>query len=398
MNSKRKMIVLLAIISMLTATLVFAAVLYTLNIPATWNVRTSQGLVLENATTLAPITSLGFTVDQYGSETQSFVLKNTGNHAVNVTAVLPADLPGVYQWTTTFANNTIAQGGSYGPFTITLTDFGMTDATNYNGNFAFEIVTGFSAGSSSFGATTVQYGSDTAQYFSYISGNFNASSYPLGSTVLYSFTTKNINQTYSIQGISYSLSLVNSTGALVSTPASGLLVAYYQDATHYGAFGNGTHMTDQPLMPNQTMTIWTAFTLPNYVDNFHLVLSYDGHNAFPVPGESITWTSSGTSSRPECAIVYAGPTILGATQVGQPGNVTFTVENIMGSGYISFDYTVVVKNSTGSIIQTIASGSNPHLGGYNSPPIFAYYNFAFTVTAQGGSLTMVVTLSNIIEH
>lgn len=378
------LVALLAVSTVLGA----LTILYTLNVPATWNVRVATGLQLTypNGTT---VTAISFTVDPLGSQTQNFILKNLANHPVNVTDNIP-DSTSLYQFTTTFLNSTalsqniIAQSGSYA-FSIMLTDLGMDSSATYSGNFQYNIASGFNLGSSSFSVTTVNYASDTSQYFGFVSDNFNASSYPLGSTVLYSFTTEDINQTYEIQGLSYKLELWNTT-SLVSTLADGLVVAYYQDSTHYGTFGNGTHMTDVPLMPNQNMTIWNSFPAPNTPGTYHLLLTYQSHNAAPVvpPTYPISWTTQ-VNIQNGYIMVSPGPTITGATLTGQQGTISFTVGGYY-STTVSYDYSITVLDSNSNLISTIASGSD-HITALKN------YSFDFTMT-QGSALTMVVAFTN----
>lgn len=381
-------ILLLAV--MLTATVV-GSILYTLTMPATWNVRVAQGLELDYANG-TKVTALSFTVDQWGNQTQSFILKNLANHAVNVTQTMPATTS-TYQFTTTFANNTIVQGATYA-FSLTLIDLGMTDTTTYSGNFAYNIVSGFSQGSSAdtFSTTIVNYASDSAQYFSFVNDGFNASSYPLGSTVLYHFTTENINQTYEIQGLTYKLEVYDSSNNLVNTVCDGLLVAYWQNSTAYGTFGNGTHMTDVPLLPNQEITIWNSFAAPSPAGTYHLSLTYQSHNAAPIspPETPITWTVNVVNPWSSSLSVigplgYGQPTITGATQTNEAGTIAFQIKNVGGNSWESCDITVTVPE----LGITIASQSSGQINQGQTKS----YSYGFTMTT-GGSLTMQVTLSN----
>jgi len=379
------LVALLAIGTVLGA----VTILYTLNVPATWNVSTANGLQLLNATTLQQVNAISFTVNQLGTITESFILKNIGTSAVNVTDVIP-DSTALYTFTTTFLNststsqNTIPQGGTYA-FDITLTDLGMDSSQTYNGNFAYNIASGFNVGSSgdSFGTTTVSYASDSNQYFEFVSDNFNSSSYPLGSTVLYSFTTKNINQSYAVNGITYKLQIYDSSNNLINTVCDGLTVAYWQNSTHYGQFGNGTHMTDVPLMPNQDITIWNSFLAPGPAGTYHLVLTYQSHNAelINVP---ISWTIQTSIQNGYVAFAAPSPTVSGATQTGQQGTVSFSLTNMYGPA--SYTYSVTVLDSDNNLIKTIASGSDSVSGVKN-------YSFNFTMNT-GGTLKMVIAITN----
>lgn len=375
---------IIALLLLMLVSAVLGTVLYTLTKTGTWNVRTATGLELDysNGT---QVTTLSFTVDPLGSQTQNFVLKNLANHEVNVTSSIP-DSTSLYTFTTTFANstlstpNTIPQGGTYA-FSITLTDLGMDSTQTYNGNFAYNIVdAGPSAGNLSFGTTTVNYVSDSAQYFGFVSDNFNASSYPVGTTVLYSFTTKNINLTYEIQGLSYKLEIYDSSNNLVNTVCDGLVVAYYQNSTAYGQFGNGTHMTTQPLMPNGTMTIWNSFTAPNTPGTYHLRLTYQSHNASPL---SITWTTQIINPFPQILVTQF--TIAGATGPGIQGNVTMTFRsNVSPPANRSFDYNLTIVE-TGQLIDS-QTGFGAYVGGNTRIVDFT--------TTGSGPLTMLLNITS----
>lgn len=383
--------ILLALVIGLGTVLGAIVIQWSLNIPAQWNVSVSQGLALYQSDGITPVTAMSFTVAPLSSITESFVLKNIGNSAVNVTDSIP-DSTSLYQFTTSFVNstsgnvNTIVQGGSYA-FSITLMDLGMDSSTQYSGNFAYNIASGFSAGSSSFGTTTVNYASDTASYFGFVSDSFNASNYPVGSTMLYSFTTQDINPTYEIQGISYTLQVLDASNNVVSTPASGLLVAYYENSTAYGTYGNGTHMTDMPLLPGQSMTIWTAFSVPTTPGVYHLQLTYDGHNAAMV-NPPITWTISivnlgGIHGGSDISVENV--VITGGTAANDLGTVSFTISNYYDNNGISYSFSATVPE----LSLNIGSHSD-YLNRYASKT----YTYSFTPTA-GGALTMQISTTEI---
>jgi hypothetical protein len=372
-------------ISLLLTFAVFGAILYTLTKPGTWNVRVATGLELYYGDGVTPVTSISFTVDPLGSETQDFVLKNISNHAVNVTDNIPASTP-LYEFTTTFVNNTIAQGGQYA-FSITLTDIAMDSSVSHNGNFEYLVVDHFSVGTLSFETTTVNYASDSSQYFGFIEDHFNSSTYPVGSTVLYSFTTQNVNQSYEIQGLTYKLEILDSSNNVVDTVCDGLNIAYYQDATHYmhpdgsGSMGNGTHMTDVPLEPNQMMTIWQSFSTPSVPGVYHIRLTYQSHNAAPY---GITWTTQ--IDNPYSQYVYVDTfTISGATASGTPGNVTVCFHSL-DIGPVTISYNIVIQE-TGQTIDSQSSWTAPK--NPNTNP----HTVTFTPT-QNGPLTMVLTITS----
>src|SRR5271157_157353 len=116
MKNRKAIIGIVVLATLMVSTLAAAiTILYSLNIPATWNVTTAQGLEIDNATTGLPITNIAFVVSPLGSTTESFMLRNTANHAVNVTDNMPSST-NLYQFTSTFLNsttgnlNTISQG------------------------------------------------------------------------------------------------------------------------------------------------------------------------------------------------------------------------------------------------------------------------------------------------
>jgi hypothetical protein len=372
---------IILIAAVLIAT-VAGTILYTLTKSGSWNVRTAVGLQLTYADG-TEVTALSFTVDPLSAQTQNFILKNLANHAVNTTSIIPASTS-LYTLTTTFVNNTLAQGGSY-PFSITLTDLGMDSSATYNGDFKYLIVSDFNAGISTdtFSTTTVNYASDSAQYFGFVNDGFNASGFPVGSTVLYSFTTENINQTYQIEGLTYKLEIYDSLNNLVSTVCDGLTVAYWQNSTAYGTFGNGTHMTTQPLMPNRDITIWNSFAAPAPAGVYHAILTYQSHNAQPVPPPQtpITWTI--IKNCPASTMYLSNPVITGATQTNEAGTVAFSITYNGGNSYVICDFTVTVPQLGLTIYASSELGFTP---GQTRP-----YNIPFTMT-QGGSLTMLVTV------
>jgi hypothetical protein len=392
---KRTKIAAIITIAILSAFAVSAlgAIFYQLTVPSTWQVQVAYGLELDFANG-TKVTSLPWLVSPLGSQTQSFILKNTGNHdGANVTLAMPANTS-TYQFTTTFANSTIPQGGSYS-FSITLTDLGMDSTQTYSGNFVFSIVDSFPASNDSFAATQVSYNSDTAQYFGFISDGYNASSYKPGDTVLYDFTTENVNSSMEIQGLTYGLQLWNSQG-LVSTICDGLTVAYYQTATAYelpsgvGYQGNSTHMTTQPLMPGQSMTIWQSFAAPAG-GSYYLVLVYESHNAAP----ALTWTLSnvdagGSNNGADCGAEYYS--LSGATAAGVQGTVSFTIYGLYNaqdwSSWCRCSWTLVVQQN-GVTIQTIASSSYTFYATGSVPE-----SYTFTPTVNGALTLLLTTTEN----
>lgn len=384
-------ILLLALVMIST---VLGTIIYTLTKTGSWNVRTATGLELDYANG-TQVGSLAFTVDPLGTQTQSFMLKNLANHDVNVTDNIPSSTA-FYTFATNFANSTLStpnkilKGSNYN-FTITLTDISMDSTQTYSGNFAYNIVdAGPSEGPSndSFSTTTVNYASDTNQYFGFVSDNFNSSTVPVGSGVLYSFTTQNINSSYTINGISYKLEIYDSSNNLVSTVCDGLLVAYWQNSTAYGTYGNGTHMVDpNALYPNGNITIWNSFPAPSPAGTYHLVLTYQSHNASPIV-TPITWTISVDNPWQNQWIMVASQTISGAQQTGQTGTVSFQL-NSLQMQTVTFSYAVVVLNSTGTVIQTIANGSDSIALGSGKG-----YGFAIAALTTGGPLTMLIAISN----
>lgn len=192
--------------------------------------------------------------------------------------------------------------------------------------------------------------------------------------MLYSFTTKNINQTYQIEAVTYTLQLEDSGNNVVQTIANGVTCAYYEDSSHYGAFGNGTHMTDQPLLPNASMTIWNSFTAPSTPGTYHVALTYTGHNASPV---TITWTTQVINpfTKPTIDVF----TITNATGPGVSGTVNL---DFKGSTTISF--TVYIQQ--GNVVLASETGWASYVNGRG-------YSVDFTPTGSG-PLTMVVNVKS----
>lgn len=386
-------LLLIAILA-LSATLASAiTLLYTKSYTANWGVSTAYGLIVENASTLQPIASMSFLTTQGGSITENFILKNTGNHAVNVTDSIPASTA-TYTFSTTFLNstgatpNTIAKGGTYA-FSITFTDISEDSAFVGNGQFSYSVATGFSAPPShdTFGATVASYGSDTAQYFSLQSSNFNNTNPALGAPVLWSWTTKNINQSYEIQAITYSLALENSSNSVIQQLETGRTQAYYETAPNQiGLSGNSTHMTTDPLMPNGLITLYEVFNAPSPASTYHMVLTYTGHNSQSV---AITWTTTVINNWPSTVGVDSS-SITGAAAIGQTGNLFVKFASYDGNP-LSIDYAITVLDSNNNQIVTIATGTL----NFNSPTN-QNFNFNIPALAVGGNLKMQIQFSNLV--
>jgi hypothetical protein len=378
-------VILLA--SMLILTTVLGAVLYTLTVPMQFRVSLAMGLELWNSDKTAIVTSITWSdFSRLETKTQTFYIKNVGNKDANVTLVLGSYDTSAWSITHTFADQLIPKDEFSSTFTVSIEEINAISDGYYGCDLSFEIVSGFSAGSSSFSTTKVNYVSDSAQYFGFVSDNFNASSYPVGSTVLYSFATKNINQTYEIQGLTYKIEILDASNNVVNTVCEGLNVAYYQDATHYmhsegsGYQGNGIHMTDVPLVPNAIMTIWQSFVAPSTPGVYHLRLTYQSHNVQPV---SISWTTE--INNPYGQVLVTEFTIVGATGPGIPGTVTMTFRsNVSPPANVSFDFNVTVVE-TGQQIEN-QTGFLASVGG-NTDVV------SFTPIGSG-SLTMLLTITS----
>jgi hypothetical protein len=361
-------------------------VYYTKTIPAQWGVTTAYGLQLENATNNAVLTSLSFMVPAGSSQTFSLLLVNTGNRAENATQIMPANLANAYTFTTTFANNTIARGGSYA-FTVTLTDNGMTSGTTYSGSFVYEVVSGFSVATAydtmSASATQVAYSLDTANYFQYQSSAYNTTIPAVGAPVLFSFVTKNINSSYEIQGLTFTLDLYSGS-TFVSNIETGFTQAYWENSTAYGTFGNGTHMTTTPLMPSKTITTYWEFPAPSPSGTYSVKITYTGHNAQLIP-TPITWTITVSNANTN-QLQVSNAAITGAAASGQSGTLTFTITMIGGwndGAWFTLNCTILQTNQN-------LCYSNLHL----VMGAVQQYSYTFTPTASG-SLTMLITLSNV---
>lgn len=381
MKRNRKILAVFCII--LTASLLtyaFATILYSLIIPSTWNVSTSQGLELDYSNG-SKVTSLTWSVSPLGNETQNLILKNLANHAVNVTSVIPAGTA-QYSFTTTFVNNTIAQSGTYA-FSITLIDLGMDSTTTYSGNFNFYIVDHFDLGNDSFGTSAVNYASDSSQYFNFVSDGFNSTNYQPSDMVLYHFTTENINQTYDIQGLTYKLEVLDGSNNVVSTVCDGLTVAYYQDSTHYGTFGNGTHMTDQPLMPNGTLTIWNSFLAPSPSATYHLGVTYQSHNSALIQ-QNIAWNFAFNALYTPYYETFSSPSV-DTTTPNTQATLTYAWTGKHLSTYTEIGLVITISNG-----QTIFNGTQTGTYQCSSSGNTYWFNFTFTTPTQAQPYTITI--------
>ena len=399
MNNKRKTLAVLCIALIASlVTFAIATVLYSLIVPSTWNVSVSQGLELDYSNGTI-VSSISWTVSTLGTQSQSFILKNKANHAVNVTSTIPASTS-LYTFTTTFVNNTIAQSGQYA-FSTTLTDLGMDSSTIYSGNFGYLIVDRFPDSYDNFETSSIAYASDTNQYFSFVSEGFNSSSYALTDSVLYHFTTQNINQTYNIQGLSYKLEVLDSSNNVVSTVCDGLVVAYYQDATHYGTFGNGTHMTDMPLMPNAQMTIWNSFSAPSTSGIYHVRLTYESHNAQLIvqpivltwicPSTSLVWDQFNTAN-------ITSVSVSNGANPNSQANVNFVFYYASGQqkDTIALCHVTVTITQGATVISTPYSNYEIDFGQSKPVPVSMPESLAFTTPnpSVSTSYTITVTLNS----
>ena len=370
----RKTFVLLSLVAvLLISTIAMAIVLYTLTIPGTWRVNTSLGLELWKGDNSAKITSIDWTVDALGFETQSFILKNKSNKAVDVNNTIPSG-SSLYGFTTTLANVTIPQG-SQAAFTMTLTDLGMDSATTYTGSFAFLIVDHFEVDNDSHGvwfeSTTIAYGDDTIPYLQFVQDAFDKANYSLGQQVTWNFTTKNPNESYILQSYSYELDLWNETA--------------YQTTVFNGMSGSMLN-----LSKDQTNTITKAFAAPSANGTYRLKLTYTGHNSEALPPPTYAYSTSiynGASS----LYVVKNVVVEGFASPGQTSRVKFDVQSLIMNFVSGVSWKVeIFKNSV--LIQTVQTGSFDLPGtstehvitGYFASPM-EYGAYVVKISVYGGS-------------
>jgi len=233
------------LIALLVVSGALAYVLYTLSIPATWKVKVSLGLRLEwlNGT---EITSLSWEVEANGIENYTMRLRNLSNKPVNVTMHMP-EPTSEYEFLTNFENCTLEKDG-YVEFWLALHDLGMDSSKTYSGSFEWLIVDSFKSGNEEpqenvrFEPTSVFYGSDTANYLQFVSESFNATEYEPNEPIGWSFTTKNINESYTIDSFSYKIEL-------------------FKGNEYIEEIFSGMHDCEPDLAPNEEITLTHTFSV-----------------------------------------------------------------------------------------------------------------------------------------
>lgn len=273
--SKLSIILLVALIAVSS---VLGAILYTLTVPSTWKVKVSLGLRLEWLNG-SEITSLNWEVEANGIENYTLRLRNLSNKPVNVTMHMP-EPTSEYEFLTNFENCTLEKGG-YVEFWLALHDLGMDSSKTYSGSFEWLIVDSFKSGNEEpqkvrFEPTSVFYGSDIANYLQFVSESFNATEYMPNEPIEWSFTTKNINQSYTIDSFSYKVELFKGTEFIEE-------------------IFSGMHDCEPDLAPNEEITLTHTFSVAE-VGNYTLHLTYTGHNSEPIPENpkiTVEWNDFG---------------------------------------------------------------------------------------------------------
>jgi hypothetical protein len=338
-------------------------ILYTLTKQSTWKVNVAYGLVLTDQNDI-PVTTLDFVVDRYGTQVKTFKIKNTSNNAVNVTQIMPSSTA-YYSFATTYVNSTIAKDGNV-LFTISLTDLNMNAELLYTGQFDWKIVDSFPKADDIpepkiwFEASEIVYADDTSPYLSFVSESFDKPQYNLSETVQYSFTTKNINQTNTIDSFSYNIDVYKSG------------IFQYQVFT-------GMNDTEPDLQPNETVTIPHSFSAPSLNGSYCLKLTYTGHNSELIRVYTFTITEIECYRSDIMNVV-----VTGFTSPNSLSSIRFQIKNTDTTNGHRFNYEVKILE-TGYVIKTgdtstVGDGETWTSGTYSftSPSAYGAYTIQIT--------------------
>ena len=335
-NISRTTMALLVIIAMLTT--VLSVELYMLTIPSTWKVNVTYGLLLTD-TSDVEITQLDWTVDRYQTTTKTLRIHNLGNAPANVTCEIPASTS-EYTFTTTFVNSTIPKD-TYVEFDVSLTDVDMDADLTYNGSFAWLIVDHFESGyeeplSVNFSKPTeVVYESDCSDLLLWISDEY-LDVYDLSETILYNFTTENINSSYTIDSFSYKIELWK-LGLLYSTPIS----------TMYDCIPD--------LEYNQQVMVYTSFNAPSENGTYQLKLYYTGHNSEYIP-PTFDYEIQTNVTEPTL-LAWLNTTITyGMTEPSEASNIYIQLQCIGGDNYW-LHYSIKIYDDAMTLVSTIVEDS-----------------------------------------
>ena len=172
-----------------------------------------------------------------------------------------------YEFLTNFENCTIPKDG-FVEFWLALHDLGMDSTKEYSGSFEWLIVDSFSSGEEEpqlvrFEPTSVYYELDTSQYLQFVGESFNATEYEPNKPIEWNFTTKNINESYTIDSFSYKVEL-------------------YKGNDYIEEIFSGMVDCEPDLAPNETITLTHVFSVAE-AGNYTLHLTYTGHNSEKIP-------------------------------------------------------------------------------------------------------------------
>ncbi len=281
-KTSKTTLTLLCIIAMLGT--VLATVLYTLEIPMTWDINIAYGLELQDEYG-TPISNIAWGFLNRGeNKTVNLILQSRANKPQNVTLTLPTETS-EYVFGSDFpANLELAKEGQPNDsvaFTIWLKDKDMTADGGYSGNIIFDVVDvhpsdGYEEEYAYFSKPTqITYETDCSDFLLFINDEYNTE-YNLSATVSYNFTTECVSTTHTIDSFSYKIELWKD-GILYSTPVS----------TMYDCIPD--------IGESDQVTVNAPFTAPNENGTYQLKLYYTGHNSESLPLQptlTIVWTST----------------------------------------------------------------------------------------------------------
>lgn len=223
----------------------------------------------------------------------------------------------------------------------------------------------------------------------------NGTTFAPNAPILYSFVTKNINATYEIQGVTYGLAIYQGA-TLVSTVCDGLTIAYWQNATAYGTFGNGTHMTTDPLMPSKTIQIWNEFAAPSPAGTYTLHLTYEGHNAQKLPPtlyNVTSWTGVGSSiSSAGYTFTVGQVTVNGGAKANASATISFYTSTTSGYSYCNLNLNVTILQGTTVLSQPY---TNYQVANIAFGKTYTGLPFTVPMLSANTALTLEVTITAI---